>query len=379
MNPDKPPASAMAPGEFTDAMVRIALIGLIAFLCFRIFNPFLGLMLWALVLAVTLYPLHQRLAGLLGGKQRRASVVIVLVAVLLIGVPLVMLGESFVAHIQNLKATYDSGQVAVPPPADSVADWPIIGERVFEAWDAAARNTTEFIAENRLAIEAAGQRVVSAAAGTAASVLMFLGAFIVAGVMMAWGESGSAAMQRIMARLAGPENGVALHRLSTLTVRSVAAGVVGVAFIQALILGVGFLFAGIPAAGVLALIVLVLGILQLPALLVSLPAVAYLWVAGDASTVSNVIWTVYLLIGGAADNVLKPLLLGRGVDAPMPVILIGALGGMVAAGIVGLFIGAVLLAVGYQVFMDWVGDGGLPEVAATTADSRDASSPPPAG
>jgi predicted PurR-regulated permease PerM len=130
--------------------------------------------------------------------------------------------------------------------------------------------------------------------------------------------------------------------------------VVGVAFIQAILLGLGFVFAGVPAAGILAVIVLLVGILQLPALLVSLPAVGYLWWAGDGSTVMNVVWTVYLLIAGMADNVLKPMLLGRGVDVPMPVILIGALGGMVYSGIVGLFIGAVVLAVGYQLFMDWV-------------------------
>ena len=133
-----------------------------------------------------------------------------------------------------------------------------------------------------------------------------------------------------------------------------ASGVIGVAFIQALLLGVGFIMAGIPAAGVLALIVMVLGILQLPAAIISLPAIAYLWLSGDTSITTNMIYTIYLLVAGLADNVLKPILLGRGVDAPMPVILLGALGGMVSGGIIGMFVGAVLLAVGYQVFMDWV-------------------------
>jgi len=91
--------------------------------------------------------------------------------------------------------------------------------------------------------------------------------------------------------------------------------------------------------------------------LVSLPAIAYLWWSGDASTASNIFFTVYLLVAGMADNVLKPLLLGRGVDAPMPVILLGAMGGMVTSGIIGLFIGAVMLAVGYQIFMGWVDEG----------------------
>jgi predicted PurR-regulated permease PerM len=145
-----------------------------------------------------------------------------------------------------------------------------------------------------------------------------------------------------------------MQKLATATVRSVAAGVIGVAFIQAILLGMGFIFAGIPAAGVLAFVVLFIGILQIPALLVSIPAVAWLWLSGDGSTTSNVVWTIYLLVAGMSDNVLKPLLLGRGVDAPMVVILIGALGGMVAGGFIGLFIGGVVLAVTYQLFMEWV-------------------------
>jgi predicted PurR-regulated permease PerM len=130
--------------------------------------------------------------------------------------------------------------------------------------------------------------------------------------------------------------------------------VLGVALIQAILLGVGFMLAGVPAAGLLALIVLLLAIMQLPATLVSLPVILWLWNSGDGGTVMNVIWTVYFVLAGLADNVLKPMLLGRGVDAPMPVILIGALGGMVSSGFIGLFTGAVILAVGYQIFMQWV-------------------------
>ena len=150
--------------------------------------------------------------------------------------------------------------------------------------------------------------------------------------------------------------GPRLQDLSTATIRSVANGVIGVAFIQALLLGMGFFMADIPGAGMLALVVMFIGIVQLPAFIISVPAIAYLWWGGDASTTSNIIYTIYLVVAGLADNVLKPFLLGRGVDAPMPVILLGALGGMVTDGIIGMFVGAVLLAVGYQIFMDWVSE-----------------------
>ncbi|KGE03039.1 putative membrane protein [Pseudohaliea rubra DSM 19751] len=138
------------------------------------------------------------------------------------------------------------------------------------------------------------------------------------------------------------------------TTRSVAAGVIGVAFIQAVLFGAGFILAGIPWPGFLALVVLVIGIIQLPAIVVTLPAIGWVWVAGDTSAAAATALTVYFFSAGLADNILKPLLLGRGVDAPMPVILLGALGGMVTSGLMGLFTGAVLLAMGYQLLMGWV-------------------------
>jgi predicted PurR-regulated permease PerM len=183
---------------------------------------------------------------------------------------------------------------------------------------------------------------------------MFSVALIIAGIMMAYGQPGTGASRNIYHKFTNdPESGERLFNLSVATIRSVAVGVVGVAFIQALLLGVGFYFAGIPAAGLLAIVVLIIGILQLPALVITLPVIGYLWWAGD-STISNILFTIYLLIAGAADGFLKPMLLGRGVEAPMPIILIGALGGMASFGLLGLFIGAVLLALAYIIFMEWV-------------------------
>jgi predicted PurR-regulated permease PerM len=183
---------------------------------------------------------------------------------------------------------------------------------------------------------------------------MFVGALIVAGIMMAYGKGGSDAMYAIFSRLAGPEQGPKVHTLATMTTRSVAAGVLGVALIQAILVGLGMVLAGVPAAGLLAGVVLLLAIMQLPVVLVTVPVIVWLWNSGDAGTVMNIVWTLYLFFAGLADNVLKPMLLGRGVDAPMPVILIGALGGMISTGFIGLFVGAVVLAVGYQIFMQWV-------------------------
>lgn len=342
--------------DLVEAMIRIGLIAFLVVMAGRIFAPFMGLMLWALILAVAHYPLHRRLASMLGGRQGSAATLLVVIGLLLIGIPTAMLGSSFAGQIHTVIEAFTSNSVTVKPPNPAIAEWPLVGERLHAAWSAAAADLPAFLERMQPQLGNMAEWALSMAAGTMGAVLMFLGAWLIAGVMMAFGESGSAATGQIFSRLAGAERGPKLQVLSTATIRSVATGVIGVAFIQALLLGIGFVFAGVPAAGVLALIVMIVGIVQLPASLISLPVIGYLWWAGEASTTSNVIWTVYLVVAGLADNVLKPVLLGRGVDAPMPIVLIGALGGMVSAGIVGLFIGAVLLAVGYQIFMDWVNE-----------------------
>ena len=354
---DKPVQNMLSAEEFVDGIIRLSVIGILLILCFRIFNPFLGLMTWALVLAVTLYPLHQSMARRMNGRQGRAATGLVLIGVLAIGGPIVVLADSFVSFVFDLKNSYEAGTLSLPEPNDSVMEWPIVGENIHTAWVAASTDLEDFVATNRERFEGFAGQLVSAAGSTVTGVLGFLGSLIVAGIMMAYGQAGSRAMLRILVRVAGPTGGTEVHKLATQTTRSIAVGVLGVALIQALLLGVGFLFAGIPAAGVLAAIVMFIGIIQLPALIISLPVIAYMWMAGDGSTVHNVIWTVYLIVAGAADGVLKPMLLGRGVDAPMPVILLGALGGMASAGLVGLFLGGVLLAVGYQIFMKWVENG----------------------
>jgi len=368
MGVDRKALRDVLSSDILDFCIRIGLIIVAVVACGRIFAPFLPIMAWGLILAISFYPLHGAIRARLGLRPGRAATLLVLTVLILIGAPAVMLGTSFATHIFDVVGDFNAQQVTIAAPPPGVRDWPLVGEQVFDAWSLAATDLSAFLEELQPHLDNLSRKALSSAAGTAGTLLFFFGAMIVAGIMMAYGSDGSRAMQRIFRRLAGPAHGEALHRLATLTVRSVALGVVGVAVIQAVLLGIGFLLGGIPAAGLLALIVLVLGILQLPALLISLPAIGYLWGIGDNGTVVTAVLTVYLLVAGAADNVLKPMFLGRGVDVPMPVVLLGALGGMVGAGIIGLFIGAVILSVGYQLFMGWVDAG---------AEADEASSPAP--
>lgn len=357
--------------DLTDIMIRLGLIAFLVIMSAKIFSPFMGLMMWALILAVTLYPLHQKLANKLGGKQGSAATLLVLCGILLVGVPTVMLGGSTADFVHESIAAFENNEISIKPPAPSVEEWPVVGEKVHTVWTMAANDLPALVEKMQPQLGNFTKAALGFVAGVAGGIFQFLFALIISGIMMAFGESGSEAMLKISRRLAGPEKGDQLHKLSIATTRSVAMGVLGVAFIQALLVGVGFILADIPAAGLLAIVVLALGIAQLPATLITLPVIAYIWWSGD-STLSNVFFTVYLVLAGLADNVLKPMFLGRGVDAPMPIILLGALGGMVTGGMIGLFVGAVLLSLGYVIFMDWVADGEQEDSGQASEDAADA-------
>lgn len=342
--------------DLMEILIRFSLIAFLVVMSVKIFSPFLALMLWAVILAVTLYPLHQRVAKRLGGKQGRAATVVVVSGLLLIGVPTAMLGGSTADFIHETHTAFENNTITLKQPPPSVAEWPLIGKKLHGFWSLAANDLPALLQKMQPQLGNFSKTMLGFVGGAASGMFQFLFSLIIAGIMMAFGQSGSAAMFKIIRRLTGPAKGEQLYQLSTATIRSVSMGVIGVAFIQALLLGIGFVWADVPAAGLLAILVLILGIAQIPAAIFSIPVIAYVWWSGD-STLSNVFFTIYFLLAGFADNVLKPLLLGRGVDAPMPVILLGALGGMVSAGLIGLFVGAVFLALGYAVFMDWIADG----------------------
>lgn len=354
----------LVTGDLTDTLLRVALIMLLVFLCVRVFSPFARLLTLGMILAVALYPLYLHVVRWFGGRRGWAATALVLSSLLLLGTPIVMLGATVTTELSEIYQNVEDDTLAVKSPDPKVAEWPVVGPRVFATWNAAASNLPNFLKQNREVLKGYAKKVLAMAAGGASTVGLFLFGMIVAGILMVYAEASRNVFRRILIRLTTPEQGPQLQTLCIATIRSVATGVVGVAFIQAILLGLGFMLAGVPGAGVLALIAMFLGILQVPALLVSLPALAWLWMADDgSSTAFKIIFSIWFVVAGLADNVLKPLLLGRGVDAPMLVILIGAIGGMVTGGMAGLFLGAVLLAVGYQVFMQWV-DRGVAEATA---------------
>lgn len=354
MLPTRQSEKALSSG-LLDVLIRAGLIAILAIASYQIFRPFLDLMLWAMILAITLYPLHGRLKGMLGHSDARAASLLVLIAVSLLLIPAYLLGDSLAHSIEQSIALVKSGNFHIPPPSDSVASWPLVGKSLHGFWLQAATDLTGLLQQAAPQLKTLGLAVLGKLAGVGLGFLMFIFALVIAGILMAYGANGSRSAQQIARRISGPERGPQIAELCTATIRAVAQGVVGIAFIQMLLVGGGFVVMDIPGAGLLALAVLVLGIMQLPATLITLPVIVYVFATTGASA-ATIVFAIYSIVAGLADNVLKPLLLARGVAVPMPVILIGALGGMVTSGIIGLFIGPVMLAVSYQLFWQWVND-----------------------
>ncbi|CAI8929927.1 putative transport protein YdiK [Pseudomonas donghuensis] len=357
--------------ELLDVLIRAGLIAVLVLFCFDIFKPFLNLMLWAVILAITLYPLSQRLGGWLGGRPRWAAVVLVIIGLACLIGPLSLLGASVADTVQQGITGFEDQRIEIPPPPANVRDWPLIGAPLYGIWAHASSDLSWAATQVAPHLKGLSKTLLTQLAGIGSGILMFLVALVVAGLIMAKGTTGQRAAVAIATRVAGPQRGEQLAALCTATIRAVAQGVVGIAFIQMLLVGVALVIMGVPAAGVLALLVLLLGITQLPVLLITLPVAIYV-LAHDGVSASTVIFVIWILLAGLADNVLKPMLLGRGVAVPMPVVLIGALGGMLTNGIIGLFIGPVVLAVGYELFMSWVAQ----PLAADSPTEEPALEPP---
>ena len=353
-----------------EAAIRIAVLAGLFWWCLKIVGPFVMPVLWAVIFAVALYPVFGWLKDKVGGRGGLAATVLTLIALAVLIVPILMLTTSMIGSVQQITQEVEDGTFKVPPPPEGVAEWPVVGERLAVAWSEASANFQLFLERHREQLIPVWGFVVAQAAGAGGATLVFIIAILIAGLMMAKAEPAVSGLEAIAMRLAG-DRGAEMVTTSGATIRSVVQGVLGVAVIQSLLSGVGMLVVGVPAAGLWAGLVLLLAIMQLPPILVLLPAAIYVFSA--ASTLTAVLFLIFALVVSASDAFLKPLFLGRGMTIPMPVILLGAIGGMMLSGIVGLFIGAVVLALGYELTVAWVeGDG---EDAAGAAEAE----PEPAG
>jgi len=334
-----------------EAAIRIGLIVLVAAWCFQIVEPFIIPVLWGIIIGVACTPMFRLLRTRLGGRNKLAATVFTVVALAIVIIPVVMLANSVADTAQTMNADLKDGTLSVPPPPEGVETWPVIGKELGPFWRDASQNLVATLKKVEPQLKDMAVKLLSVAAGAGMVVLQFVLSIIIAGVLLANASGCDRLSKAIAARLAG-DRGEVMAGTATATVRSVAQGVLGVAFIQALLSGIGMLVVGVPAAGLWALLVLILAIIQLPPILILLPVALYVF--GQASTTVAVAFLIFAIVVSASDAFLKPLFLGRGMETPMLIILIGAIGGMMASGIIGLFVGAVILALGYELFMVWL-------------------------
>ncbi len=341
--------------EFTrnavDAAIRISLIALLAYWCFLIFKPFLIPVLWAIIIAVAIFPLYQKFEALFGEKKKIALALFTLIALSILIVPSVMLIGSMVETAQELAGKMQEGALQIPAPSEKVADWPIVGESLYKLWNGASVNLMDTLSQFAPQLKTAGTWLLTTVAGAGGSVLQFIISIIIAAVFIANADNEKLFSHSLFVRIAG-ETGKGFAELAGATMRSVAQGVLGVAFIQSILAGIGLLVMDVPGAGLWALLVLLIAVMQLPPILILGPIMIYVFSVAD--TVPAVLFMIWGFLVSGSDAFLKPMFLGRGMDIPMLVILIGAIGGMMMSGIIGLFIGAVVLAIGYKLFIAWL-------------------------
>jgi predicted PurR-regulated permease PerM len=338
--------------NMVESFLRIGLIIVLLMMSYDIIKPFLVPILWGAIIAVAAMPLVAWLEPKLGGKRGLAATLVSLLFILLLVVPTWMVTESALGGLRNVAAAAQEGTLSIPPPPAKLADVPMIGEELHASWSRANRDIEAVLVDAAPQIQNAVKSILKKIGGSLVGVLMFVASIAIAGGFMAFADSCGHLASRFFVRVGGLNPGGEWAPMTVATVRSVLKGVIGVALIQTVLIAIGLFAVGIPGAALWSAIILFLAIAQLPALIVVLPLIAYAWSAYDTTTAT--IFTIWSLVAGASDNILKPILMGRGVDIPMPVILIGAIGGMIASGIIGLFAGAVVLSIWYKLFVLWL-------------------------
>ena len=334
-----------------DIAIRIGLLALIGYLSWKVIGPFLTVALWSAILAVALYPLFDWLVRQLGNRRLAATLITLLCLTIVVG-PLTWLGFVLIGDVGYLVRALDAGLLSIPLPPESVKSWLLIGERVHQLWSLAASNMKALLTELAPTLKPVGGKLLEITQGVVLGLLEFVAAIVIAGFLYTPGPRLVESIRIFLRRIIVSHRDEEIVQLAGSTIRNVSHGVVGVALVQSFLAGVGFLVAGIPAAGLLTFLVLLLGIVQVGPTLLIIPIVIWSWMTMEAK--SALLFTAYMVPVNLVDNVLRPIVMARGLTTPMPVILIGVMGGLIAYGLAGIFVGPIILAVAWALIVAWV-------------------------
>lgn len=331
--------------------LRIGLLVLVLYWCYGIVKPFVDFIVWSIIFAVALYPLFNWLQARMGGRRILASILLVIFLLCVLLLPVALFANSLYEGISFLKAQYDANGRLLPDATESIKSLPLVGPAIYEKWNSFISHTGEGLQSYAPQVKQVSVTIIESIASAGIAFLKLFISIILAGVVLVYSREAGELATRFFKRILG-ESGDEYASLAERTIRTVVKGILGVAFIQSLLLGVGLVIMGIPAAGLLFMIALIMSIIQIGVFLVVIPVLVYAF--ATYSTTASIIFLIWCVFVSLIDNVLKPILLGQGAPVPMPIIFIGAIGGFIFSGFIGLFTGAIIFSVGYKLFLFWM-------------------------
>jgi predicted PurR-regulated permease PerM len=331
--------------------IRLGILGLLLYLSFVLVRPFISIAIWSVVLTVALYPQYEWIVDQLGGRRRLAAALLTIIALLIVIGPATWLALGLIESLRTLSEGLDLSALTPPPPPDTVKSWPLIGDTIYQFWDLASSNLQAALAKIAPQLKPLGSTLLQIAADAGTGAIKFFIAIIVAGFLFSPAPALADSIRMFSRRLASGR-GEEFVRLAEATIRAVSRGVIGISALQALLAGLGLMVAGIPGASLITSAVLILGIIQIGPSIILIPVIIWSWTAME--TMSALLFTAYMIPVNLLDNILRPFVMGRGLDTPMLIILIGVIGGTIAYGISGLFLGPIVLAVIWELLVAWI-------------------------
>jgi predicted PurR-regulated permease PerM len=349
---DRSPKLSASNDELLLLAIRIVCLAFLGYWSFILVRPFLTIIVWSIIIAVALYPIFDWLSAKLYGHRAVSAVVITALSLVVMLGPATWLALSLAETVRMLLLRLGDGSLTFPPPSEAIKAWPLIGEKIYENWLLASSNLRALVIEAAPHLKPLGSSLLNAAGSIGINLLKFIIAVVISGFLLVPGPSLIHSIKNLLSRVAAVRAGEFVDLAGT-TIRNVSRGIIGIAILQALLAGVGLLFAGVPAAGLFSFLVLLLGILQIGPSIILLPLIIWSWFAMD--TTMAVLFTLYMVPVNLLDNLLRPLV-AKGLSTPMPVILIGVLGGTLVHGLIGLFVGPIVLSIGWQLVVVWTRD-----------------------
>ena len=349
---DRSPKLSASNEELMVFVIRVVCLGLLGYWSLILLQPFLTIIVWSIIISVALYPIFDWLSAKLYGHRALAAVAITVFTLFVMLGPVTWLALSLAETIRTLFAQFGDGSLVIPPPSGAVKAWPLIGEKIYEAWLLASTNLRALIIEVAPHFKPLGTSLLIAAGSVGTNLLKFIVALVISGFLFIPGPSLVHSVKNIFGRVAA-ERGEEFVDLAGATIRNISRGIIGIAILQALLAGIGLLFAGVPAAGLFSFLVLLLGVIQIGPSVILVPLIVWSWFAMDTTTA--ILFTLYMVPVNLLDNILRPLV-AKGLKTPMLVILIGVLGGTLVHGIMGLFVGPIVLSIAWQLLAVWTQD-----------------------